>query len=129
MSDNPLQQVLDMDGEERYDYFLDEVVEERELWILVKAGNQFLKIVSEEDGVAYLPVWPSAEFASDYAKGESELAPKAISLPDFFKKWVPGLTKDGIDIGVFPGTQSELWITPPDELKHDLQEMMSGSFF
>lgn len=45
MSDNPLASILEMDGEERYDYFLDAVVEERELWILVNGDNQFLKIV------------------------------------------------------------------------------------
>ncbi|MEC7433621.1 MAG: DUF2750 domain-containing protein, partial [Pseudomonadota bacterium] len=55
MSDNPLASILEMDGEERYDYFLDAVVEERELWILVNGDNQFLTIVSEEDGVGYLP--------------------------------------------------------------------------
>ncbi|SFM95740.1 DUF2750 domain-containing protein [Marinobacter pelagius] len=129
MSDNPLTQALEMDGEERYDYFLDAVVEEREIWILVNADNHFLKIVSEEDGVAYLPVWPSAEFATDYAKGSGDLSPKAISLPDFFKKWVPGLTRDGLEIGVFPGGQGELWITAPEELKGDLQEVLAGPSF
>ena len=128
MSDNPLTQVLEMDGEERYDYFLDRVVEEREIWILVNADNQFLKIVSEEDGVGYLPVWPGEDFAADYAKGEDGLSPKAISLPDFFRKWVPGLSKDGLEVGVFPGADRELWITGPDELKGDLQEVMSASF-
>lgn len=129
MSENPLTQILEMDGEERYDYFLDEVVEEREIWILINADNHFLKIVSDEDGVAYLPVWPSEAFAIDYAKGAGDLSPKAISLPDFFKKWVPGLTKDRLDIGVFPGAQSELWITEPEELKRDLQEVLSGPSF
>ncbi|MFO7528950.1 MAG: DUF2750 domain-containing protein [Marinobacter sp.] len=127
MSDNPLTQALDMDGEERYDYFLDAVVEEREIWILVNTDSHFLKIVSEEDGVAYLPVWPSAEFATEYAKGPGDLFPKAISLPDFFKKWVPGLTRDGLEIGVFPGGQGELWITGPEELKGELQEVLAGS--
>ncbi|MFL1482715.1 DUF2750 domain-containing protein [Marinobacter sp. LN3S78] len=126
MSDTPLTQVLEMDGEERYDYFLDEVAEEREIWILVNADNHFLKIVSEEDGVAYLPVWPGEAFASEYAKGAGDLSPKAISLPDFFRKWVPGLTRDGLEIGVFPGVDRELWISGPEELKNDLQEVMSG---
>lgn len=129
MSDNPLTQVLDMDGEERYDYFLDEVVEEREIWILINADNHFLKIVSEEEGVSYLPVWPSPEFAKDYAKGSGDLSPKAISLPDFFRKWVPGLTRDGLEIGVFPGGQGELWITTPEELRGDLQDVLSGPSF
>ncbi|QBM16122.1 hypothetical protein MARI_02020 [Marinobacter sp. JH2] len=128
MSDNPFAQILEMDGEERYDYFLDSVVEERELWILVNSDNQFLKIVSEEDGVGYLPVWPSADFAADYASGSGDLSPKALSLPDFFKKWVPGLTRDKLEVGVFPGADSELWITEPEALKSDLQEVLSGSF-
>lgn len=128
MSDNALTEILEMDGEERYDYFLDAVVEERELWILVNADNHFLKIVSEEDGVSYLPVWPDEAFAADYAQNDGGLSPKAISLPDFFKKWVPGLTRDGLEVGVFPGAQGELWITGPEELKQDLQEVLSGSF-
>ncbi|WP_223794249.1 DUF2750 domain-containing protein [Marinobacter sp. F4216] len=129
MSEHPSDHVLGMDGEERYDYFLDAVAEEREIWILVNEASQFLKIVSEEDRVAYLPVWPSDAFAADYAEGAGDLSPKAISLPDFFKKWVPGLTRDGIDIGVFPGAQIELWITEPEELKRDLQEVLSGPAF
>lgn len=126
MSSDQLTQVLEMNGEERYDYFLSEVLEEREIWILVNADNRFLKIVSEDDGVAHLPVWPSAEFATEYAKGSDDLTPKSISLPDFFNKWVPGLTKDGLEVGVFPGADSTLWITEPEELKRDLQDEMSN---
>lgn len=126
MSDNPVNDVLEMDGEERYDYFLSEVAEEREIWILINADNQFLKIVSEEDRVAYVPVWPSAGLAADYAKGAGDLSPKSISLPDFFRKWVPGLGKDGLEIGVLPGADGELWITGAEELKADLQDAMSA---
>lgn len=126
MSDNPLHDILQMDGEERYDFFLSEVAEAREIWILINADNQFLKIVSEEDGVSYLPVWPSAELATDYALGAGGLSPKSISLPDFFRKWVPGLSKDGLEVGVLPGADGELWITGPEELKSDLQEAMSA---
>lgn len=122
MNQDELSRVLEMDGEERYDYFLSEVAEERELWILVNSENRFLKIESEEGDVAYLPVWPSSGFAVEYAKGSDELSPKSIPLPTFFKKWVPGLTKDGLEIGVFPGKDDTLWITEPEELKRDLQE-------
>ncbi len=128
MNDTPQAQLLDMDGEERYDYFLDAVSEEREIWILVNADNRFLKIVSEEDGVGYLPVWPSEALASNYAEDTPELTPKALSVPDFFKKWVPGLTKDGLEVGVFPGNDDELWITPAEELKRDLQEVLAAAF-
>eukprot|EP00163_Fabomonas_tropica_P033109 TRINITY_DN8560_c0_g1_i1.p1 TRINITY_DN8560_c0_g1~~TRINITY_DN8560_c0_g1_i1.p1 ORF type:complete len:129 (-),score=12.88 TRINITY_DN8560_c0_g1_i1:160-546(-) len=127
MGNNDLQQILELDGEGRYDFFLDAVVDERDVWILVNGDNQFLKIVSDEDGVAYLPVWPSSEFAGHYAVGADGLLPKAVSLPDFFRKWVPGLTRDGLDVGVFPGMDEELWITTPEELRRDLQELMSSA--
>lgn len=125
-SNDQLKQILELNGEERYDYFLSEVAEEREIWILVNTGNQFLKIVSDEEGVAYLPVWPGSAYAADYAKGSDELSPKSISLPDFFKKWVPGLTRDGLEVGVFPGLGDPLWITEPEELKRDLQDEISS---
>ena len=125
MRKNPLAQVHDMDGEERYDFFLDEVAEEREIWILVNPDNHFLKIVSEEDDIAYVPVWPGEDYAADYAAGADELTPKAISLPDFFKRWVPGLSNDGLEIGVFPAPDSEVWISDPRELQKDLQDVLS----
>jgi len=125
MSSEDLNQVMEMDGEERYDYFLSQVAEEREIWILVNGESRFLKIASDDGDVEYLPVWPTSVFASEYAKGGEELTPRSISLPDFFRKWVPGLTKDGLDVGVFPGSDKTVWITEPAELKQDLQDVMS----
>lgn len=125
MSDEQVEEVLGRDGEERYDYFVSQVLEDREIWILVNRDNHFLKIVSEDDAIEYLPVWPSRAFAAEYAKGSDDLSPKNISLPDFFRKWVPGLSKDGVEVGVFPGLDKTLWITAPEELKSDLQGELS----
>jgi len=126
MTDEQLTSVLEMSGEERYDYFLSQVMEEREIWILVNGESRFLTITSEDDGLAHLPVWPSSEFALAYAKGSDDLSPKSISLPDFFKKWVPGLSKDGLQVGVFPGLDKTVWITEADELKKDIQDELSS---
>lgn len=68
MSSNEQNQVMEMDGEERYDYFLSQVAEDREIWILVNNDSRFLKIASDDGDVEYLPVWPTAAFASEYAK-------------------------------------------------------------
>lgn len=124
MNDSERKHILALSGEERFDYFLSRVQEERELWILVNAENRFLKIESEDDAQAYLPVWPEAAFAQDYAAGTAGLSAKSLSLPEFFRKWVPGLTGDGVDVGVFPGLDGTLWITAPEELKQDLQDDM-----
>ncbi|SFR53978.1 Protein of unknown function [Marinobacter daqiaonensis] len=126
MTDDQLQSVLELNGEERYDYFLSQVIEDREIWILVNTDNRFLKIVSEDSDIEYVPVWPTADFAAQYGVGSDDLSPKSISLPDFFRKWVPGLSKDGLEVGVFPGLDDTLWITEPEELKRDLQEDLSN---
>ena len=126
MNSDELARIIEMDGEERYDYFLTQVGEEREIWILVNSESRFLKIASDDGDVEYLPVWPDAVFTSAYAEGADDLSPKSVSLPDFFRKWVPGLTNDGLDVGAFPGLDKTVWITEPEELKRDLQDVMSA---
>mgnify|MGYP000078831389 FL=1 len=125
MSDDQLKEILNLGCEERYDYFLSKVGEDKEIWILVNGDNQFLKIYAEDDSFEYLPVWPELDFATEYSKDTQDLSPKSISLPEFFKKWIPGLKKDGVDIGVFPGLEDELWVMEPSELKNDIQDEIS----
>ncbi len=126
MSENQLESILGLSCEERYDYFLSQVTEEKEIWILVNSENQFLKILAEDDGFEYLPVWPQSEFAAEYCKNSQELSPKNLSLPEFLEKWVPGLKKDGLEVGVFPGSDKNLWVMEPSELKSDIQEELSN---
>jgi len=125
MSNEPIAYVLGLNCEERYDYFLSKVGEEKEIWILINEDKQFLKIHAEDDNYQYVPIWPQAEFAIDYSKDSPELSPLCIPLPEFFKKWIPGLQKDGLDIGVIPGQDSEVWITSPTELKNDIQDELA----
>jgi len=126
MSQNPLESILSLNSEERYDYFLSKVGEEKEIWILVNEDNQFLKIYAEDEKFEYLPVWPEPNFAIAYSKDTKELTPKSISLPELFKKWIPGLKKDKMEIGVFPGLDADVWVTTPLELQTDLQDVLSA---
>jgi hypothetical protein len=126
MSDDQLNEILSFTCEERYDYFLSKVCEEKEIWILVNEDKQFLKIYAEDESFEYLPVWPESEFAIAYSKDAKELSPKSITLMEFFKKWVPGLKKDGIEMGVFPGLDKDLWVMEPVELKNELQDELSA---
>lgn len=115
--------------EERYEFFLDVVAQEREIWILVNDQQEFLKKASDDSGDEVLPVWPDEALALDYSKAtEQTLAPKSISLPDFFMKWVPGLESDNLSVGVFPGPEEDVWVMTPAELKSDLQDALSSAF-
>lgn len=123
MSSDDLNAILEMDCEARYDYFLDAVGEEREVWILINSDEHFLKLHSDDQGgLEYLPVWPAIEFAEAYAASDSDLHAKSIPLPQFLNRWLPGLKKDDIEIGVFPGSDDSVWITEPADLEKDLRD-------
>ncbi len=122
MNASELDALLKLSCEERYEYFIALVSEERNLWILVNEHNEFLKIHAEEEGFEYLPVWPSEALALRYAGPSSGLKPKSLSLPEFFKKWVPGLSRDQIDMGILPGLDGTVWVNTAEEFKRDIQD-------
>ena len=126
MSQESLQELYNLDCESRYDYTLSQVVEEREIWILINQNQEFLKIYSEDEAFEYLPIWPSEELALFYAQDSNELEAKCLSLPEFLKNWVTGLQKDNLEIGVFPGLDSTVWVTEAVDFKNDIQEELSN---
>ncbi|MFI2812512.1 MULTISPECIES: DUF2750 domain-containing protein [Microbulbifer] len=126
MNKEELEAILGLETEDRYDYFLDVVGEEREVWILVNSDEHFLKLHAEDQGgFEYLPVWPSEDFAAAYADDDSDLTPRGIALPQFLKKWLPGLDRDGIEVGVFPGPDKDVWVMEATDLEKDLREELS----
>ncbi|GAB2877702.1 DUF2750 domain-containing protein [Microbulbifer echini] len=127
MNNPELSEGINLSCEDRYEYFLSMAGEEREVWILVDTQNCFLKIHTDEDGgFEYLPVWPSSELAKAYAEDTTGLMPKSIPLPQFLRKWLPGLKSDAIEIGVFPTPDKTVWITGTEELESDLREELAN---
>ncbi|WP_020408306.1 DUF2750 domain-containing protein [Hahella ganghwensis] len=128
MNQNDLNNILGLNCEERFDYFLMDVVESKDIWILVNEDDCFLKLYSEEEDLEYLPVWPSKDFASHYAsETDKALSPKSISLPHFLNKWIPGLKRDELFISVFPtATDTSIWMMSPDELNEELKNELSN---
>lgn len=126
MTDNT-DNVLQLDCQSRFEYFLEQVGDARELWILVSTDQQFLIIHSKDDNSELLPVWPSAAFATAYLKGlDEDLSPKSIALPEFFAKWVKGREQDDIDVSVFPNAVDDVWVMTAGELKQELQNEMNN---
>jgi hypothetical protein len=122
-----------LNAEERYELFLSSVSDSREIWILVNGNKEFLKIYSQEDEREYVPLWPDHDaaqvYASEKATTDAEaLQPKVLSLPEFYQRWVPGLTGDEIDVGVYPGNDGYVWQCSAQELKQDLDDVMSQLF-
>ena len=130
MNELSFEDIEKMDCESRYEIFLSLVADEREIWVLINSENEFLKIHTEDENIEYLPVWPHPDFADSYAQNSNEkLTAKSIAAPEFFARWVPGLERDQLKVGVFPIKDGDVWILDPQELKSDLQDEFSSSSF
>ena len=127
MNRDDFEQVLKLGCAERYELCLAMIAEERDIWIAVDANNEFLIIESDEEDLETLPIWPSAQFAEKYCSPlDDKLVAKSISVPEFFRKWVPGLIADCLELSVFPTSADDVSIVDAEHFKSDLQEEMSS---
>ena len=120
------EQIDTFDCEYRYDLLLSQVVDKRELWILIDDNDCFLNIHAKEEGLHYLPVWPSEDNAQEYSsQSDQKLTPSVLSLPEFLTKWVAGLSKDKLMVGVFPIYQEDVWIDEAESIKSEIQTILA----
>ncbi len=116
--------------DQRYDYFLKKVTDWGELWILINDERQFLKLYSEDDDIEYLPIWPHADFAADYAEKDGEqLQPEKLDLDTFFERWIPGLKGDNLCVNIFPTLDQTVLIMKPSELAEDIEGHFGSDAF
>lgn len=116
-----IEAVLQLAATERYEHFIKRVADTEELMALRAPGGGWT-MVGTSDGEC-LPVWPHGVYAERCgpALAEPGADPKAIPLDAFLKRWVPGLTKDGIKVAVFPNTDGKGVIVEPQRLGDDLR--------
>jgi len=113
------------DPDLRYEYLVTTVAETGEIWGVGTAEGWSLLEDKTQEKKLFL-VWPAEVYAMEWirikATGET---PRKIVLAEFLTTWIPGLTKDGIEIGVFPITTSVMASCPPDALKEDIEEELA----
>ncbi|SBT18587.1 hypothetical protein MGA5115_02734 [Marinomonas gallaica] len=69
-----------------------------------------------------LPVWPTEEMANEWAKSDYEgFSALDINNEAFFEVWLPGMTNDGVSVGVAPNMAGEGIVLQAAELLHDIQ--------
>lgn len=96
---------------ERFAYFARKVADLGEVWGLFSNGWAMAESLAH---AKVMPVWPEAEFAAACATDTwAGYQPKAIQLGDFTSKWVPGMTKDEVFIGVFPTSSDRGVVVEP----------------
>jgi hypothetical protein len=106
--------------EGRYDYFVNKVARNGEVWSL--EGDDGWVVMRSEDGDECLPVWPHADFAAQWADGDwAGCRPAAIELDTWMERWTPGMEQDGTLLAVFPDEEGEGTIVTPTELHASIE--------
>ena len=120
MHPKQLENVFALTSKQRYEHFISKVCDWEELWILEDNNKDFLIITPQED-LAYLPVWPHADYALAFHEIYPSLKPSRVELDSFLETWLPNLNNDGLKVGVLPNLGTTVWIIDPLDLKAELE--------
>lgn len=111
--------------ERRVEHLVKRVADWEEIWSL-KSATGWAMAGTESDGKAF-PVWPHAHYAMLCATDQwAGNHPEAIPLEHFMVAWVPGLTKDGVSVAVFPTPSSGGVAMEPAALKALLEDELEN---
>ena len=108
------------DAQKRYNYLIQEVLKNKQIWLLVDEYGSVMLNSEEEECV---PVWPNKEFAQAWATEEwSHCRAEAVSLEKWHNRWPHGLEEDELAIVAFPDENCEDQIFFPCEFDFELQQ-------
>ncbi|MBN8444729.1 MAG: DUF2750 domain-containing protein [Gammaproteobacteria bacterium] len=117
-----IKKVTKLDAEQRYDYFVNAVVDLEQIWILMD-DEGFVLVTAE--GEQCIPVWPHAELADLWIEGElAGCQSKAVDISTWLDKWTTGLNGDELSVAVFPHAEEPGVVISPTELSETLLEAM-----
>ena len=107
--------VMQLDADDRYDYFVERIVESEEIWGL-SSGEGFVMFTA--DGDECLPVWPHPDFAAKLAVGDwADCVPQSILLKDWLEDWIPGMVEDGVSLAIFTDENEEGVVVSPADIE------------
>lgn len=118
-----LQAVSKQSGDKRYQYFLEQVVQNGHIWSL--DSEEGWVVLSTDDDEECLPIWSHQELAASWATDDwSDCSPQAIALDLWLSRWTPGMIEDDSLLAVFPVEDGEGTVVSPQELKAALEAEM-----
>ncbi|MEI6895621.1 MAG: DUF2750 domain-containing protein [Colwellia sp.] len=110
-----LKTIENYNEEKRLNYLLQQVVSNKEIWILADEHGCVMLNSEEEDCV---PVWPNEAFAQRWATDEwQHCKAEAIPLSKWYSHWSTGLTDDELALVTFPSQENQGFILFPDEFE------------
>lgn len=94
---------ISLSDEQRYELFMQNLMKERQAWILTDEHGAVMLTEDEHD---FVPFWPTQETANLWATDEwDHCQAKCLSLDEIKEKWLPGMEEDDLNLIIFPTTQ------------------------
>jgi hypothetical protein len=123
IDDSDIHQILTLPAAERYDHFIQLVVDWEEAWGLKDEDGW---IVVRKDGVASaFPLWPHSAFAEAAARGPWEGAEaESVELDELLESLLAMLEEDDLPVAVFPTLEDEGLLVAPGELRERFEAEM-----
>lgn len=113
-----LNTIENYDDEKRLGYLIQQMVSNKQVWILADEHGCVMLNTEEEDCV---PIWPEEEFALRWATDEwKNCKAEAISLSKWYSHWITGLADDELAVVTFPNQDNQGLILFPEELEDSL---------
>lgn len=117
---NQVKAVVTLPAGQRYAYFIERVVQTREVWALYRNG---WALATKDDGTLVFAMWPEREFAQLCAEFEWEgYEPQVFGLDELLGELLPQLQQDGLVPGIFRTPGSKGTMPTPGLLRVDLQD-------
>jgi hypothetical protein len=121
VNDKEFAAVSALPAPERYGHFVGQVADWQEVWSL-RAPSGWM-IVGDDEGRECVPVWPHKCYAEACATGEWEgFEAAAIPLSRWLEAWIPGISRDGRAVAVFPVSGGRGIVVTAERLRDDLLE-------
>lgn len=118
-----LKTIESYDDEKRLNYLIQQVVSNKEIWLLTDEHGCMMLNTEDEDCV---PVWPNEEFAQRWINDEwQNCQAQAISLNKWYSRWTMGLADDDLALVIFPNQDSQAdqgIVLYPEEFEMALQK-------
>lgn len=119
MQENKINNILKLNNEERYFYFIRKVADFEKIWGLY--GDDGWATLGNSNMIS-IPFWPEAEFARICATaGWGRYAPKSIDLIYFLENWINGMELNNQISSIFMTPNSQGINVKPQKLQLDLE--------
>lgn len=102
LSDAVIEQAMKLNAEDRQELVISYIAKANEIWMV--QGAEGFVMFEGGDGVQ-LPVFPHRDLAQKFVDtNDIEGQCVNISLDEFTQTWLPGLTKNSVELVMFPTT-------------------------